>query len=72
MDGPTNVADGWSPVVFPSHLSGWDLCTSADGWSDVPDVHPSHLSNGWSDVHPSHLSDGWSDVHAPPLSTGWE
>lgn len=57
MDGPTNVADGWSPVVLPSHLSGWDLCTSADGWSDV---------------HPSHLSDGWSDVHAPPLATGWE
>ncbi|ONI18035.1 hypothetical protein PRUPE_3G193000 [Prunus persica] len=57
VDGPTNVADGWSPVVLPSHLSGWDLCTSADGWSDV---------------HPSHLSDGWSDVHAPPLATGWE
>ncbi|BBG99862.1 hypothetical protein with DUF2431 [Prunus dulcis] len=48
VDGPTNVADGWSPVVLPSHLSGWDLCTSADGWSDV---HPSHLYDGWSDVH---------------------
>ncbi|KAH0983900.1 hypothetical protein GBA52_011077 [Prunus armeniaca] len=81
VDGPTNVADGWSPVVLPSHLSGWDLCTSADGWSDVrpshlsngwSDVHPSHLSDEWYDVHPSHLSDGWSDVHAPPLPTGWE
>ncbi|KAL6287122.1 hypothetical protein ACE6H2_011512 [Prunus campanulata] len=34
---------------------------------------PPNVADGWSyDVHPSHLSDGWSDVHAPPLSTGWE
>ncbi|BFG25852.1 hypothetical protein CerSpe_121260 [Prunus speciosa] len=44
VDGPTNVADGWSYDVHPSHLSGWELCPSPDGWSDV---HAPPLSTGW-------------------------